>query len=95
MLLLLLALVVVVVCVTVLRPATVLPPIAVCRHFAVVLLDEASQMMEPASLLTIARFSALRVLAVGDPQQLPPAVCAGVASIMPVVVCARACVCHC
>jgi AAA domain len=42
------------------------------RRFAVVLLDEASQMVEPASLLSVARFAARRLLAVGDPLQLPP-----------------------
>jgi hypothetical protein len=40
--------------------------------FHIVLLDEASQMTEPASLLPTARFGARRLLAVGDPQQLPP-----------------------
>jgi len=36
------------------------------------LLDESSQMIEPASLIPAVRFHAERVLAVGDPQQLPP-----------------------
>lgn len=38
----------------------------------VVVLDECSQMTEPASLLPIARLSASRILCVGDPCQLPP-----------------------
>jgi hypothetical protein len=38
----------------------------------VVVLDECSQMTEPASLLPIARLSASRVLCMGDPCQLPP-----------------------
>ena len=40
--------------------------------FPIVLLDEASQMIEPASLLPLARFHAQRLIAVGDPKQLPP-----------------------
>ena len=47
--------------------------LAACR-FAFVILDEASQMVEPASLLPVARFGARCLLAVGDPQQLPPLV---------------------
>jgi hypothetical protein len=38
----------------------------------VVVLDECSQMTEPASLLPIARLGASRILCVGDPCQLPP-----------------------
>eukprot|EP00965_Chrysotila_dentata_P161979 5348752-Pleurochrysis_carterae.AAC.19 len=38
----------------------------------VVLLDECSQMTEPASLLALARVGAQRLLCVGDPKQLPP-----------------------
>jgi len=38
----------------------------------IVVLDECSQMSEPASLLPIARLGACRLLCVGDPCQLPP-----------------------
>lgn len=37
-----------------------------------ILLDECSQMSEPASLLPIARMGASKLLCVGDPRQLPP-----------------------
>jgi hypothetical protein len=40
--------------------------------FPIVLLDECSQMIEPASIIPIQRFAAECVLAVGDPKQLPP-----------------------
>jgi hypothetical protein len=40
--------------------------------FSIVLLDEASQMLEPLSLLPISKFGCERLLAVGDPLQLPP-----------------------
>ncbi len=50
------------------------------RAFPTVLLDEASQMTEPSSLLTIARFAARRLLAVGDPLQLPPTLTSSPAS---------------
>jgi superfamily I DNA and/or RNA helicase len=39
---------------------------------SIVLMDEASQMLEPMSLLALGRFRAARLVAVGDPQQLPP-----------------------
>eukprot|EP00741_Cyanophora_paradoxa_P020911 tig00021318_g20187.t1 len=42
------------------------------RMFDVVILDECSQITEPASLLPMARFHARRLLLVGDPKQLPP-----------------------
>ncbi|XP_074849521.1 5'-3' DNA helicase ZGRF1 [Carettochelys insculpta] len=42
--------------------------------FPVVVLDECSQMTEPASLLPIARFECERLVLVGDPKQLPPTI---------------------
>ncbi|CAO2600011.1 Protein ZGRF1 [Lemmus lemmus] len=42
--------------------------------FPVVVLDECSQMMEPASLLPIARFECEKLILVGDPKQLPPTI---------------------
>ncbi|NXX11947.1 ZGRF1 protein, partial [Podargus strigoides] len=42
--------------------------------FPVVMLDECSQMTEPASLLPIARFQCEKLILVGDPKQLPPTV---------------------
>lgn len=42
------------------------------QRFRVLVLDEASQMVEPASVLPLIRFGAERLLAAGDPQQLPP-----------------------
>ncbi|XP_061848194.1 protein ZGRF1 isoform X1 [Colius striatus] len=42
--------------------------------FPVVLLDECSQMTEPASLLPIARFQCEKLVLVGDPKQLPPTI---------------------
>ncbi|XP_074646101.1 5'-3' DNA helicase ZGRF1-like [Tubulanus polymorphus] len=41
-------------------------------EFPVVLLDECSQITEPASLLPIARFSCHKIVLVGDPKQLGP-----------------------
>jgi AAA domain/DNA helicase ZGRF1-like, N-terminal domain/GRF zinc finger len=41
-------------------------------RFPIVLLDESSQMVEPLSLLPMARFGCERLVCVGDPQQLPP-----------------------
>ncbi|XP_027514712.1 protein ZGRF1 isoform X3 [Corapipo altera] len=43
-------------------------------RFPVVMLDECSQMTEPASLLPIARFQCEKLVLVGDPRQLPPTV---------------------
>jgi superfamily I DNA and/or RNA helicase len=40
--------------------------------FPIVFLDEASQMLEPMSIIPLTRFSCMRLLAVGDPLQLPP-----------------------
>ena len=40
--------------------------------FPIVLLDECSQMIEPASLLPMQRFRCQRLVAVGDPKQLQP-----------------------
>ncbi|TNV86292.1 hypothetical protein FGO68_gene3263 [Halteria grandinella] len=40
--------------------------------FKVVILDECSQMLEPQSLLPISRFNCRKLIAVGDPLQLPP-----------------------
>ncbi|XP_033122340.1 uncharacterized protein LOC117121304 isoform X2 [Anneissia japonica] len=42
--------------------------------FPVVLLDECSQMTEPASLLPIAKFHSEKLVLVGDPKQLPPTI---------------------
>nr|XP_013807361.1 PREDICTED: protein ZGRF1 [Apteryx mantelli mantelli] len=42
--------------------------------FPVVVLDECSQMTEPTSLLPIARFQCEKLVLVGDPKQLPPAI---------------------
>jgi superfamily I DNA and/or RNA helicase len=42
------------------------------NRFAIVLLDEASQMVEPASLVPLIRFGCERALLIGDPKQLPP-----------------------
>lgn len=50
------------------------------RAFPIVLLDEASQMTEPTSLVTVGRFFARRLLAVGDPLQLPPTLTSSPAS---------------
>jgi len=44
------------------------------KEFAVVVLDECSQMTEPSSLLPIARTRCKTLVAVGDPQQLYPVV---------------------
>ncbi|XP_041252764.1 protein ZGRF1 [Onychostruthus taczanowskii] len=43
-------------------------------RFPVVVLDECSQMTEPASLLPIARFQCEKLVLVGDPKQLPPTI---------------------
>eukprot|EP01102_Stenamoeba_stenopodia_P010650 TRINITY_DN3234_c0_g1_i3.p1 TRINITY_DN3234_c0_g1~~TRINITY_DN3234_c0_g1_i3.p1 ORF type:complete len:1264 (+),score=198.05 TRINITY_DN3234_c0_g1_i3:183-3974(+) len=40
--------------------------------FPIVILDECSQMIEPLSLLPIAKFQSEYMIAVGDPLQLPP-----------------------
>ncbi|XP_051021655.1 protein ZGRF1 [Acomys russatus] len=42
--------------------------------FPLVVLDECSQMTEPASLLPIARFECEKLILVGDPKQLPPTI---------------------
>ncbi|XP_051823101.1 protein ZGRF1 [Antechinus flavipes] len=42
--------------------------------FPIVVLDECSQMTEPASLLPIARFNCEKLVLVGDPKQLPPTI---------------------
>ncbi|XP_074607425.1 uncharacterized protein LOC141860282 isoform X2 [Acropora palmata] len=42
--------------------------------FPVLLLDECSQMTEPASLLPLARFECQRLVLVGDPKQLSPTI---------------------
>nr|XP_034967890.1 LOW QUALITY PROTEIN: protein ZGRF1 [Zootoca vivipara] len=42
--------------------------------FPIVILDECSQMTEPASLLPIARFECEKLILVGDPKQLPPTI---------------------
>ena len=41
-------------------------------QFKIVILDECSQMLEPQSLLPISRFNCRKLIAVGDPLQLPP-----------------------
>ena len=40
--------------------------------FAIAVLDECSQMTEPSSVVATARFGVRALVAVGDPQQLPP-----------------------
>ncbi len=40
--------------------------------FKIVILDEASQMIEPQSLLSIYKFNCEKLVVVGDPMQLPP-----------------------
>lgn len=40
--------------------------------FDIVVLDECSQMVEPASMLPVLKFGCKRLLLVGDPLQLPP-----------------------
>ena len=52
--------------------ATALPALVRRGAFPIVLLDEASQMAEPSSLIPLVRFGCARLLAVGDPKQLPP-----------------------
>ncbi|XP_062991801.1 5'-3' DNA helicase ZGRF1 [Elgaria multicarinata webbii] len=42
--------------------------------FPIVILDECSQMTEPASLLPIARFECEKLILVGDPKQLSPTI---------------------
>ncbi|XP_061441327.1 protein ZGRF1 isoform X3 [Rhineura floridana] len=42
--------------------------------FPIVVLDECSQMTEPASLLPVARFECEKLILVGDPKQLPPTI---------------------
>ena len=41
-------------------------------QFKIVILDECSQMLEPQSLLPVSRFNCRKLIAVGDPLQLPP-----------------------
>ena len=41
-------------------------------QFKIIILDECSQMLEPQSLLPISRFNCRKLIAVGDPLQLPP-----------------------
>ncbi|XP_024906684.1 protein ZGRF1 [Pteropus alecto] len=43
-------------------------------RFPVVVLDECSQVTEPASLLPITRFECEKLIVVGDPKQLPPTI---------------------
>jgi hypothetical protein len=52
------------------------------NRFAVVLLDEASQMVEPASLLPLSRFGCERALLIGDPLQARDAIIAPKIAIM-------------
>jgi len=42
--------------------------------FPIVLLDECSQMVEPMSLVPVARFACVRLVLIGDPQQLSPTI---------------------
>ncbi len=42
------------------------------KQFAICIMDEASQMTEPLSLLAMGKFRVERLLCCGDPQQLPP-----------------------
>ena len=43
-------------------------------QFKIVILDECSQMLEPQSLLPISKFNCRKLVAVGDPLQLPPVI---------------------
>ena len=52
--------------------STALDSICADQRPSIVLMDEASQMLEPMSLVALGRFRADRLLAVGDPKQLPP-----------------------
>ncbi|NXP50751.1 ZGRF1 protein, partial [Heliornis fulica] len=54
--------------------ASCLSPCLNALKFPVVMLDECSQMTEPASLLPIARFQCKKLVLVGDPKQLPPTI---------------------
>ncbi|KAI7876714.1 hypothetical protein K492DRAFT_219779 [Lichtheimia hyalospora FSU 10163] len=45
--------------------------------FSLALLDEASQLMEPLSMVPLSRFLCSRLLMIGDPLQLPPTVTTG------------------
>ena len=47
-------------------------PVLEGSRFAIVILDESSQVVEPMSMIPIAQFRAERALLVGDPLQLPP-----------------------
>jgi hypothetical protein len=47
-------------------------PILSTLRFPIVFLDESSQMLESTSFLPCALFGAVKILAVGDPKQLPP-----------------------
>ncbi|ELR18662.1 uncharacterized protein ACA1_393280 [Acanthamoeba castellanii str. Neff] len=47
-------------------------PILDGSTFPLVILDECSQMLEPHSMIPLARFNCQKLIAVGDPLQLPP-----------------------
>jgi hypothetical protein len=44
---------------------------------SIVLMDECSQMLEPMAMVALSRFRGSRLVAVGDPQQLPPMLSGG------------------
>lgn len=47
--------------------------------FPLVLVDESSQLMEPLTMVPLARFSCHRLVMIGDPLQLPPTITTPVA----------------
>lgn len=47
-------------------------PVLEGNKFQIVILDEASQMLEPLSMLPIGKFGCEKLISVGDPMQLPP-----------------------
>ena len=56
--------------------ASATPALLADQCFSIVILDEASQLTEPASLQPIVQAGCKFLLAVGDPKQLPPVVSA-------------------
>ncbi|GLJ16316.1 hypothetical protein SUGI_0275470 [Cryptomeria japonica] len=52
-------------------------PILKGNKFQICILDECAQIPEPLSLLPLSQFGCLKLIAVGDPTQLPPALLGG------------------
>eukprot|EP01018_Ginkgo_biloba_P023131 Gb_31875 [translate_table: standard] len=52
-------------------------PILKGNKFQICILDECSQIPEPLSLLPLSQFGCIKLIAVGDPAQLPPALLGG------------------